>query len=114
MAGLDWHGDRVLAVIEAAAAQGVSDGIDLIAETAKTRVLVQTGELRRSQRTEKHGLQAVTGFTDSKAVGAHENLAVNVHQNRNPQAQAKFLESAAADRRGDVRDTIADHIRRAL
>jgi len=110
MAGLEWHGDRVEALIDEAGARGVSDGIDMIAETSQERVLYMTGELSRSNRTEKRGLEAVTGYTDSKAVGAHENLAVTPRRGR----RAKFLESAANDRRDDVRDAIADHIRKVL
>lgn len=107
---LDWHGERVLALLEAAAAKGVGDGIDMIAETSQDRVLVQTGELKRSNKTIKQGTQAVTGYTDSKAAAAHENLAVTPRNGK----RAKFLESAAADRREDVVRAIAEHIRKVL
>lgn len=110
MAGLDWHGDRVLALIEAAAAKGVGDGIDLIADESQERVLVQTGELKRSNKTIKQGLQAVTGYTDSKAAAAHENLTVTPRNGK----QAKFLESAANDRSADVLAAVAEHIKRVL
>lgn len=110
MAGLEWHGDRVLALIEAAAAEGVGDGIDLIADESQNRVPYQTRELMNSQQTRKRGLQAVTGYTDSKAAAAHENLAVNLRHGR----RAKFLESAARDKREDVVRAVAEKIRRVL
>lgn len=110
MADLVWHGDRVLAIIEAAAARGVSEGIDMIAETSQDRVLIQTGELKRSQGTSKDGLQGSVYYTDSKAVGAHENLTVTPKRGK----RAKFLESAGTDRGPDAYQAIAEEIRRVL
>lgn len=107
---LEWHGDRVMAALDAAGTRGVSDGIDMIAETSQNRVLVQTGELKRSQGTDKQGLSGSVYYTDSKAVGAHENLTVTPRRGK----QAKFLESAANDRREDIVRAIAEEIRRIL
>lgn len=107
---LEWHGREILQLIEAAGHRGVVKGIKAIAETSQERVLVQTGELKRSQRRQTKGLQGVVGYTDSKAVGAHENLTVTPRNGK----QAKFLESAAHDRGDDVLALIAEEIRKVL
>jgi hypothetical protein len=114
MAGLTWHGDAITKLIEAAGQRGVDEGIDIIGDLSQERVLVQTGALKRSRRTVRRGLTAAVGYTDSKAVGAHENLAVTPNRRKNPNARPKFLESAANDSRGKVRDAIADNIRKVL
>lgn len=112
MAGrLDWHGDAVLTLIDAAGARGVDAGIDIIGDLSQERVLVDTGKLKRSRRTVRRGLQAAVGYTDSKAAAAHENLAVTP---KRPGTRAKFLESAATDSRDDVLRAVADQLRKAL
>jgi hypothetical protein len=111
MAGLTWRGDAVNRLIEAAGQRGVDEGIDIIGDLSQERVLVQTGELKRSRKTVRRGLTAAVGYTDSKAVGAHENLAVTP---KKPGTRPKFLETAAIDSRGKVLDAIADQLRRAL
>jgi hypothetical protein len=107
---LDWHGDRIQALIREAAERGLAKGADIVADTAQQRVPEQTGELKRSQRVEAEGLRAVIAYDDSKAAAAHENLTVSYRRGR----QSKFLESAAHDRRADVRDAVADEIRNVL
>jgi hypothetical protein len=108
---LVWHGEAVLALIEAAGARGVDEGIDIIGDLSQERVLVETGALKRSRRTVRQGLQAAVGYTDSKAVGAHENLTATP---KHPGTRPKFLESAATDSRDDVVRAIADQLRKAL
>jgi hypothetical protein len=112
--GLRWNGDAVQRLIEAAAAKGVGDAADLIADESQRRVPEMTGELKRSQGVHKDGLHAVVHYGDNKAAAAHENLTVNYRRRRNPGARAKFLESAANDKSGEVRDAVADAIRRVL
>lgn len=111
---VDWHGDEADALVSAAIVRGVGKGLDAIADTAQERVLEHTGELKRSQRTSQDGDSGAVYYTDSKAVGAHENLAVTPRKNRNPGAQAKFLESALNDRRDDALRAIADELRDVL
>lgn len=111
---VNWHGDEAVVRVDAAIARGVGKGLDMIAETSQDYVLVQTGELKRSQGTSQDGNSGTVYYTDSKAVGAHENLTVTPHRNRNPQARAKFLELAMAERDGDVKDVIGDEVRRVL
>lgn len=111
---VDWYGDETNALVDAAVARGLGKGLDMVAETSQDYVLVQTGELKRSQGTSQDGNEGTVYYTDSKAVGAHENLTVTPHRNRNPQARAKFLELAMAERDGDVKDAIADEIRKVL
>jgi N-methylhydantoinase B/oxoprolinase/acetone carboxylase alpha subunit len=114
VAGLKWHGTEVRRLIEEAGHRGIVEGVKEIQKTSQDRVLVQTGELKRSSRRKTEGLKGIVYYTDSKAVGAHENLAVNPKTGRNPNAQAKFLESAASDRRDDIVRTIAEEIRKVL
>jgi hypothetical protein len=114
VAGLRWHGDAVNRLIEAAGSRGVDDAIDVIGDESQNRVLVQTGALKRSRRTTRQGLRAAVGYTDSKAVGAHENMAVRPNRRKNPNAQAKFLESAARDKQADAVEAIAAALRKAL
>jgi hypothetical protein len=114
MAGLRWHGAAVNQLIEAAGQRGVDDAIDLIGDESQERVLVDTGRLKRSRRTRRQGLTAAVGYTDSKAVGAHENLAVTPRRTKNPRAEAKFLENAARVKRDDAVRAIADQLRKVL
>lgn len=111
---IDWHGERVIAVTDVALERAVTKGLKPIADTADDRVLVQTGELKRSQKTSSAGNVGAVTYTDSKAVGAHENLTDTPHRHRNPNAQAKFLESALNERRGDALRAIADELRDVL
>jgi hypothetical protein len=114
MAGLVWHGARVNAVLDAAGSAGVRDGIEVIAEESQERVLVQTGDLKNSQRIEARGLAAAVGYTDSKAVPAHENMTITPRRHKNPRAQPKFLEAAATAKRDDAVRAIAEQLRKVL
>ena len=107
---VDWYGERAEAAVDAAVARGIPKGLDLIAETSQDYVLVQTGELKRSQGTSSDGDSGTVFYTDSKAVGAHENLTVTPRNGK----RAKFLEIALAERGDEAIDAIADEVRRAL
>lgn len=111
---VEWYGERAEAAVEAAIRRGVGKGLDMIAETSQDGVLEQTGELKRSQGTSQDGDSGTVFYTDSKAVGAHENLTVTPNRRRNPGARAKFLELALAERADEVVDAIGDEVRRAL
>lgn len=108
---VDWYGDEVGALVDAAISRGVRRGLDMIAETSQDYVLVHTGELKRSQGTSQDGNRGTVYYTDSKAVGAHENLR---DAPRTPGTRAKFLEIAQAERHDDVVDAIGDEIRKVL
>lgn len=107
---LKWNGAEVRRLVEEAGHKGLVQAAKEVAKTAQERVLVQTGELKRSQRRQTKGLEAVIYYTDSKAVGAHENLTVTPRNGK----QAKFLESAANDRREDIVRAIAEELRKIL
>lgn len=111
---VEWHGERVEAAVDARISAGVRRGLDAIAETSQDYVLVRTGELKRSQGTDVDGDSGSVYYTDSKAVGAHENLTVTPHRYRNPNARAKFLELALVERKDDALREIADAIRDVL
>lgn len=108
---MEWHGERAEAEIDAAITRGIDAGLEPIAETSQDRVLVEWGDLWRSQRTSVAGNVGAVTYTDSKAVGAHENLAVTPQK---PGTRAKFLESALEDRKDDALRAIADKLRDAL
>lgn len=107
---VDWHGDEIDPLIEAAIGRGITKGLNAISETSQDRVLVQTGELKASHFTSASGMTGSVGYTDSKAVGAHENLTVTPRRGK----QAKFLESALHERGDDAVRAIADEIRDVL
>lgn len=111
MAGLKWYGPEVERVIYEAGGRGIGEGADQIAETSQDKVPVQTGELKRSQGVHKDGLHAVVHYDDNKAAAAHENVHGYTYRNGK---QAKFLELAAQERRDDVLQTVAEHIRSVL
>jgi hypothetical protein len=108
---LEWHGDEVLAIIRAAAAHGLGDATDQIAQTSQDRVPYQTRELMRSQHVVKDDLHTEIYYTDSKAAAAHENIHGRVYRRGR---RAKFLESAADDHREDTVRSVAEEIRRVL
>ena len=107
---IEWHGERAEAAVDAAVARGIARGLRMIAETSQDYVLVQTGELKRSQGTSQDGDSGSVYYTDSKAVGAHENLTVTPRNNK----RAKFLEIALAERGDDAVDAIRDEVRKVL
>lgn len=108
---IEWHGERAEAAADAAVARGIARGLDMIAETSQDYVLVQTAELKRSKGTSQDGDSGSVYYTDSKAVGAHENLK---DRPRTPGTRAKFLEIALAERGDDAVDAIRDEVRKAL
>lgn len=111
---VDWHGDEVNALVDAAIARGLGKGLAAVADTSNDYVLVQTGELKRSQGTSQDGNSGTVYYTDSKAVGAHENLTDTPSRRRNPQARAKFLEIALAERADDFKEAVRDEVRKVL
>lgn len=114
MARVEWYGERAEAAASAGIRRGIGGALDSIAATSQDYVLVQTGELKRSQGTSVDGESGTVYYTDSKAVGAHENLTDTPHRWRNPQARAKFLELAVHERKDDALREIADGLREAL
>lgn len=107
---LDWHGERCEALIVEAAGRGLGDALGIVAESSQDKVPVQTGELKRSQFTDRDGLRGVVGYTDSKAAAAHENLTVNLRNGKEP----KFLESAVNENRARIEAAVTDAIRSVL
>lgn len=110
MAGLEWHGEEIAALIAAAAAEGLGDALDVVGDASQDKVPVQTGELKRSKFTDQDGLSGAVGYRDSKAAAAHENLTARLRNGKQP----KFLESAANENRAEIVRAIAEPIRRLL
>lgn len=108
---LEWHGNEVRRLIEEAGHKGLVEAVAEVAKEARQRTPVMTRDLVRSQRRETKGLTGVIYYTDSKAAAAHENLHERTYRNGK---QAKFLESAANDKRDDVVRLIAEHIKGVL
>lgn len=111
---IDWHGDEIERITQVALERAVGRGLKPIADLADERVLVHTGELKRSQVVSADGGLGAITYTDSKAVGAHENLTATPRKNRNPGAQAKFLESALHERADEAIREVADELRDVL
>lgn len=107
---LEWHGEEAEARIVAAAARGLADALDIVADSSQEKVPVQTGELKRSKFTDQDGLRGVVGYKDSKAAAAHENLTAKLRNGK----QAKFLETAAAENRARIQAAVSDAVRRVL
>ncbi|MGY1773505.1 hypothetical protein [Blastococcus sp. SYSU D00813] len=107
---MNWHGEQAEAAVDAGIARGLRRGLDMIAERSQDYVLVHTGELKASQGTSVGGDTGSVYYTDSKAVGAHENLTVTPRAGK----RAKFLELALAERGDEALDAIGDEVRKAL
>lgn len=108
---VEWHGDHADTAVDAGIERGVARGLEMIAETSQDRVLVHMSELKRSQKTSHDGDAGTVYYTDSKAVGAHENLTITP---RTPGTSPKFLEQALAERGDEAVDAIGDEIRKQL
>lgn len=94
-----------------AASNGLERAAAHIERVSLTRVPIgDTGELAASSAHRTDGLKATVGYSDSKAVGAHEDLDDQHDAGRT----AKFLENAGNSERRTATDLIADQIRQTL
>lgn len=98
------------AEVRAAVEAGLSAGADVVLEAAVAGAPFLTGELAGSGTKAVDGNTAAVGFTDSKAVAAHENL----HDRLRGGKRAKFLELALAENADTVARELAARVKGAL
>lgn len=96
--------------IEAAVRVGLQRGVELIGTASDEKVPVDTGELKASKLTAVSGLEAGVGYSDTKAVAAHEDM----HHRFRGGKESKFLETAMHEKASEAADAVADAVRRAL
>lgn len=94
----------------AAVEDGLRRAAELVLAAAKEGAPVLTGKLRDSGASAVEGLTAAVGFTDSKAVAAHENM----HDRLRNGKRAKFLELAAQENADAAMKLIGDALLRSL
>lgn len=89
---------------------GLQDAADAILEVAKEGAPVLTGALRDSGNNAVEGNEAAIGFTDPKAVAAHENLHDRLRNGKRP----KFLELALQENAERAITIVAARVRGGL
>lgn len=109
MADLNWGGDHIARRIEQGKTSAARRGADLLRDEAVQRTPLETGTLRNSAKvTAADGVGAVS-FNTPYAVRQHEELGYTHHD-----GQAKYLETAMIDNQTQIRDAIADHLKRII
>lgn len=98
-----------VAAIKAGETAGLTAVLDEVLDVSQRLVPVDTGELKRSGRVQVSGNEGAVFYTDSKAVGAHEDL-----RGRNRTGQAKFLEQPLMDAPTAKAERVAAEIRSRL
>jgi hypothetical protein len=97
--------------VTVAVARGLQQAGQVILDESAQRVPVDTGELRDSGSVRMAGPRRVAiGYSDSKAVAAHEDMQSQFQGGREP----KFLENAVNSRKREAGQVVAEHVRRAL
>jgi hypothetical protein len=89
---------------------GLQDAADAVLVAAKEGAPVLTGALRDSGNNAVEGTTAAVGFTDSKAIAAHEDLTSHVRNGK----RAKFLELALQENADRAATLIASRVRGGL
>jgi hypothetical protein len=89
-----------------AAVAGLAEAAETILADAKDKAPVLTGKLRDSGTYQVDVPEAAIGFTDNKAVAAHENLSDQLKNGK----QAKFLELALQENQAALLSALAHHL----
>ena len=115
MAGFRWTVDRsqfVKAAVRAAAAQGLSDGAELILEETVRTIPIEEATLARSGTTSLDAarLRATVAFDTPYAVRQHEDLTLR----HDPGRRAKFLELTMAEQARKVGQVIQTRVKAVL
>jgi hypothetical protein len=105
--------------VEAAALRSVDRFGEAILGEAQDRCPVKTGDLKDSTASEpaemKGGrISKVIGFNMEYAAAVHENIHANFSLERNPRAQAKFLEKAVMEMQPKMAAFVRDEVTEAL
>lgn len=112
MAGQRWEvrrGTLDMAELRAQATQGLLRAGEVVAVRAESTAPLDTGKLSRSRKiaADPANMRVAVGFSDPKAVAAHERLNVRLRHGK----RAKFLELALAEHRGELLPSVAAAIR---
>ncbi len=89
---------------------GMQAWADAVLDASNQKVPVATGELRDSGSAQADGDSAAVGYSDSKAVPAHENTNDHIRNGRS----AKFLELALHETQDTGVLNVAVHLRSAF
>jgi hypothetical protein len=97
------------ASVRAKLVQAVEETCAVIEADAVATAPYRTGRLAKSSETAVHTstLQGAVGFTDSKAVAAHENMHAHLRHGR----RAKFLELSLQENSGVLAEKAAAALR---
>ncbi|MEW1706986.1 hypothetical protein AB0230_07065 [Microbacterium sp. NPDC089190] len=101
--------------IRVGAARGLNRGATVLMGESQSRAPVDQTDLRNSAATHDatpDNLQSAVTYDTPYAVVQHERLDFNHPTDHNPNAQAKYLESAAIELRDDISAVVAADIRR--
>lgn len=113
MADLDWRGEQVADSIHDALVIGVRAGAELVLGEARERAPKDKGFLRGDSKVTQDDTTAVVSFGHgpAKAYAARQHEEVGWHHH---DGQAKFLESALLDYQDELKQIMAEEIRKAL
>lgn len=100
----------LLTAMEKAAQSALAEHAQQVMAESNRLAPRDTGDMVKSAKIEVSDLTVQAGYTDFVARLQHENLD---YQHAGG-GQAKFLETAANDRAGELPGTIVKHLRRAL
>lgn len=110
MTTFEWHGDRVVAGMQAGKQQGLRMAAEGILNESNARAPIQTGALRASGSTAVSGNQAAVGYSIVYAARQHEEIGWN-HPNG---GQAKYLETAVTAKASEAQQVIAQAIKNGM
>lgn len=109
MTSRQWNASgRGLAQLDVTA--GLREALEVIGKASDRLVPVETGDLRASRAVAVEGSKGGVGYSDPKAVAAHENQQARLRGGK----QAKFLETAVNESRAQVLQAIAADLRRQM
>lgn len=109
MADVDWRGEQVARNIEKAAELAALAAGEKLLDEAVQRTPVETGTLRGSAKVTVEGKESVVSYNTKYAARQHEEVGWHHHD-----GQAKFLESALLDYQDELKQIMAEEIRKAL
>ena len=119
MSDAQWYGHQASAKVAAAGMTGLNKAVERLAAAALVKTPESTGDLKDGQEvTHATVTDLEAGVTYSSpggyAIPQHERLDYVHVLDKNPNAQAKYLESALSEERDTLNGIIAAEIRRAL
>jgi hypothetical protein len=123
MSDFRWNDAEIERAVRQGGARGLNRGARALGAESDARVPVDTTKLRQSRATHDatpDDLEAAVTYNATSedgfnyALKVHEDTSLDIKTVHNPRAQAKYLESAAADLEEDLMGVVATEIRRAF